>query len=179
MANLNAIQKNNVQTNNKPKLEDYLANAVVGNIDLTKYQGVFFEVVRLENSFQKNCLISTATYGINEGNEFKILNQCKTKDGKEKKATAIAIPTKNPADENRALIVNFNFFTQILNLFYDYNYYVYYINKTYDLSIVGIQDRSYLWILVKNPEKHDVDTLLKLAQHYGFDTSKNIIISKP
>lgn len=148
-------------------------------VDLQKYSGLWYEQVRLPARFQKDCLSSTAEYTLNEDKTVDVNNTCYMKDGKNRNARGIAkLDLKNP--ENRSLIVSFNIFTTIYNLFKGPNYYIYFLDDNYTQVIVGSPDKDYMWIMTRQAQidKKDLNTLVKKAEAMGFKSADFIYDSR-
>ena len=47
----------------------------VTELDLEKYQGTWYEIARLPNSFEKNLSCVSATYSVKENGKIKVLNK--------------------------------------------------------------------------------------------------------
>jgi hypothetical protein len=55
---------------------------VVPTIDLVRYAGVWYEIARLPNRFQKECLSDvTATYALLDDGQILVVNRCRTATG--------------------------------------------------------------------------------------------------
>lgn len=48
--------------------------ATVDAVDLTRYAGTWYEIARYPNSFEKNCIETKATYGLNEDGTVSVVN---------------------------------------------------------------------------------------------------------
>ena len=57
--------------------------AVVPSVDLARYAGQWYEIARLPNRFEKNCVSSvTATYTLRDDGKIDVVNRCKKASGK-------------------------------------------------------------------------------------------------
>ena len=60
---------------------------VVPSVELARYLGKWYEVARLPNRFQKNCVGEvTATYSSLPGGQLKVVNACRQANGQMKVA---------------------------------------------------------------------------------------------
>lgn len=136
---------------------------VVKNFDATRFTGVWHEIARLPQVFEKGLVNVTATYELN-GDKLKITNRG-FRDGKEKIATAVG-RFAGPADEGAFRI---SFFRP----FYS-GYRIIWLSSDYDLALVMGNDRSSLWILARNAtlESDRLAALIEHASILGFDVSK-------
>ncbi|MCZ4328214.1 lipocalin family protein, partial [Brachybacterium paraconglomeratum] len=53
----------------------------VEQVDLTRYQGLWYEQARLPMFFQRNCAQSEALYELQEDGTIGVTNRCRTYDG--------------------------------------------------------------------------------------------------
>ena len=59
-----------------------------------------------------------------------------------------------------------------MNIFNKPNYEIYYIDKGYNVAVVGSPNKDYLWILSRQViSKEQILELLEVANGFGFDTS--------
>jgi apolipoprotein D and lipocalin family protein len=116
----------------------------VDSVDLKKYTGVWYEIAKIPNSFQKNCASNTtATYKLRDDGRIDVLNRCVAADGSvnEAKGLARVVDTKS----NAKLEVSF---VKILgiSLFWG-DYWIIGLDKDYQFAVVGNPSRKYGWIL--------------------------------
>lgn len=147
----------------------------VENIDLSRYAGKWYEIARLPQWFQKNCINSTAFYKIRKDNDIDVINTCRIKSihGKLKKAYGKAwIPNSQC---NSKLKVQF-FLKSLKIPFLAGNYWILDLDKEYQYVLIGDPSRKYLWILARNKEMDDetYNMLISKAKELKFNTSKII-----
>ena len=151
------------------------APPTVDRVELTRYQGTWYEIARLPMSFQRDCLRSQATYGILESGDVSVLNECDTASGGKVSIRGRARPVD--AKTNARLEVRFDsWFDVFIPSQPQGNYWVLYLDEAYRTVIVGTPDRDYLWIMARTP---DIDEaryveLVGIARNLGFDTEKLI-----
>ena len=139
----------------------------VSSVDLPRYLGLWYEIAKLPNSFEKDCVAVTATYSQLPNGEIKVLNQCriKTLNGKLKKAEGRAWVI-DPAT-NAKLKVRF---------FWPFSgdYWILELGANYEYALVGDPSRNFLWILSREPKMPDplYQEILGKAKQKGFDTGK-------
>ena len=136
---------------------------VVKGFDVARYMGVWHELARLPQRFEKGLVDVTATYSL-DGGRLRIVNRG-FRDGKEKVSTAVG-HFAGAADEGAFRI---SFFRP----FYG-DYRILWISKDYDLALVSGGDRSSLWILAREKSVPS-DRLTALVEHaalLGFDVTK-------
>jgi apolipoprotein D and lipocalin family protein len=136
---------------------------VVGNFDAARYMGVWHEIARLPQGFERGLTSVTAEYRLENGG-LRITNRGLRK-GELKVATAVG-HFAGPATEG-AFRVSF------FRPFYG-DYRIIWLSPDYDLALVTGNDRSYLWILSRSavlaPER--LKKLVDQAKEWGFDVSK-------
>ena len=117
------------------------------HVDLTRYMGVWHEIARIDHSFQKGCIKSSATYTLLPDGEVEVINRCvNEKDGhlRETKGHAWSVDPEN----NARLKVTF---------FWPFrgDYWIIELGKEYEYAVVGSPNRQYLWILARQPVMDD------------------------
>ncbi len=148
------------------------------NVDIQKYQGLWYELERFDIKFEKGCGNVTADYTLTKKGKVKVVNTCvkKKKNGKLKTKDAKGVAFVVDKETNARLKVSFVPFFKWLGWFAgDYN--IIKLGPNYEYVLVGSQNREYLWILSRTPElSEDTKDMLKAeARSQGFDTSKLIV----
>lgn len=143
--------------------------STVGAVDLQRYLGVWYEIGRLPNSFEKECVAVTATYASRPDGKIDVLNQCrrKTFDGPIKKARGKAWVVDSAT--NAKLKVQF-FFP------FSGDYWILELGSDYDYAVVGTPDRKLLWILCREPRMNETlyQGILERRKQQGFDVGRMI-----
>jgi len=138
-------------------------------VDVKRYMGVWYEIARYPNPFQKNCVGSKAHYSLMEDGTISVLNECnhKTLDGPIKSAKGIA----RVVDHNSNAKLKVSFFWP----FYG-DYWIIDLGEDYDYAVVGHPKRKYLWILsrTKDMDQTLYDQILKRLEQQYYDTKKLI-----
>lgn len=136
---------------------------VVKNFDARRFMGVWHEIARLPQRFEKGLVNVTAAYEL-DGDKLKITNRGFL-NGKEKIATAVG-HFAGPTDEGAFRI---SFFRP----FYG-DYRIIWLSSDYDLALVTGNNRSSLWILSRNATvgSNRLAALIEHASLLGFDVSK-------
>ncbi|MDX5321434.1 MAG: lipocalin family protein [Bacteroidota bacterium] len=135
----------------------------VQELDLSKYQGVWHEIVRLPKSFEKNLDCVTATYTLLPSGKVEVVNRGRnTKDTSEWKS--VKGSAKVP-DSGKPGQLKVTFFWPFAG-----DYYVIDLAPDYRYALVGNPGRSYLWILSRNPQmpETEINLLLEKAKSLGF-----------
>lgn len=146
---------------------------VVPSVDLSRYAGKWYEIARLPNKFQKDCLADvTATYSLAGEGRLKVVNECRKKKGIDRAEGEARITTKDGA--NSKLKVRFAPSWLKWLPFVWGDYWIIELAPDYSHSVVGTPDRKYLWILSRAAEMEagTYQRLIEKAAAEGFDVSK-------
>jgi apolipoprotein D and lipocalin family protein len=147
----------------------------VGEVDLQRYQGTWYELARLPMFFQRDCLRSEAHYQLQADGSVAVTNRCETGDGEWQEAKGEAVPQE--AGSTDRLWVRFdNWFSRIFPDLTKGHYWVLYLDEAYSTALVGSPDRKYLWLLARDTEVDQAtrERLLTEAERRGYDTSELI-----
>jgi len=139
----------------------------VKNFDLNRYLGKWYEIARLDHSFERGLSKVTATYTLRKDSGVKVVNRGYSgKSGKWKESVGKAFFVE---DKNTGYL-KVSFFGP----FYG-SYIVFALDQmNYQYSMVSGPDKSYLWILSRSPNLDPIikSNLIKKSSELGFDTSK-------
>lgn len=143
----------------------------VGNFQVERYLGTWYEVARLDHSFERGLVQVSAEYSLREDGGLRVVNRgYSVKENKWKEAAGKAYFVNEP--QQGYLKVSFfgPFYGAYVIFELDHDHYQY--------SLVCGPDTSYLWILSRSPQlKAEVkEMLLAKAAAAGFDTSKLIYV---
>lgn len=130
-----------------------------------KYLGKWYEIARIDNSFEKNLTEVTAEYSLSNDGTIRVVN--KGYDFINKKFKII---------EGRAKIVDNGIFKVYFNPIFGGNYNVLYVDDNYNYALVGGGNKNFLWILNRT-EKLDeniYENLKEIARKKGYNTDKLI-----
>lgn len=145
----------------------------VGNFELERYLGKWYEIARLDHSFERGLSRVTAVYSLREDGGVRVVNRGYSEEKKAwKEAVGRAYFVNGP--DQGYLKVSF------FGPFYG-SYVVVDLDRAgYEYALVCGPDRSYLWILARSPELgQDVkDNLVAKASSLGFDTRKLIWVEQ-
>ena len=142
--------------------------APLPSVDLKRYVGVWYEIARLPNRFEKDCAANvTATYTQRGDGKIEVINQCQKSNNVIKRSKGTAKVVANSG--NAKLKVTF---------FWPFSgdYWVLDLGQNYEYAVVGEPSRKYLWILSRTPQIEEglYQQLLSRMSAQGFDT-KNVI----
>ncbi len=140
--------------------------AVVAEVDLGRYAGVWYEIARLPNAFEEGLDGVTATYEPLPGGEIKVTNRGR-KAGKLREAIgrARAADAENP----RSGELEVTFFWPFYGA-----YRILYLAEDYSAAVVTSSTRDHLWILARLPTlpAETLRSLLERAAVMGFAVEK-------
>ena len=143
----------------------------VSQFDTEQYLGTWYEIARLDHSFERNLERVTATYGLNEDGSISVLNKgFNTEKDEWRQAEGVA----KPMGSSDIAHLKVSFFGP----FYG-TYAVFELADDYSHAFVSGYNTDYLWLLAR---EHDVSTevrqrFINESQALGFDTSKLIWVS--
>jgi apolipoprotein D and lipocalin family protein len=145
----------------------------VSAVDLARYTGRWYEIARLPNSFQKQCVSSvTADYRIMADRKIEVANRCKTANGE----IDLAIGEAKVVDEASRAKLQVRFAPAWLSWIPMVwgDYWIMALDKGYAVATVGTPDRAYLWILSRTPTMaaDEYEHQVNIATKQGFDTSR-------
>jgi apolipoprotein D and lipocalin family protein len=143
----------------------------VENFNLDKYQGIWYEIARLDHSFERGLEQVTAEYKLMPNGYVKVTNR-----GFSPKENAWNVATGKAKFVEREDIgfLKVSFFGP----FYA-SYVIFELDEQYQYSFVTGPDTSYLWLLSRtpNPDKAVIDKFITMSKGLGFNTS-DIIFPK-
>jgi apolipoprotein D and lipocalin family protein len=146
----------------------------VSGIDLKRYQGLWYEIARKPNRFQKSCTGNvTAEYKLRVDGEIDVINRCQLKSGEYEEARGEA---RQRATARSAGKLQVRFAPKFLSFlpFVWGDYWVLELSDDYSYAVVGEPSRNYLWILSRKPQMDpDVyqELISRIAGH-GYDPSQ-------
>lgn len=145
----------------------------VASVDLGRYTGRWFEVARIPNTFQSQCVRDvTATYDVRDDGTIDVVNRCRIGSGDVDEAVGVA----RVADPKTRAKLEVRFAPAFLSFlpFVWGDYWVLGLDPDYRWAVVGTPDREYLWILARSPDLPDADyqAALAIAAAQGFDVTR-------
>jgi apolipoprotein D and lipocalin family protein len=143
----------------------------VGNFELDRYLGKWYEIARLDHSFERGLDSITAEYSLREDGGVRVINRgYSARDGDWEQAEGKAYFVRSP--DTGHLKVSF------FGPFYG-SYVIFELDQQeYQYSFVAGPDKSYLWLLARTP-RVDPAVIERFVQHageLGFATDKLIFV---
>jgi apolipoprotein D and lipocalin family protein len=146
---------------------------VVTDFELDRYLGTWYEIARLDHSFERGLSNVTANYSMRDDGGVKVINRgFNTEKSEWDEATG------------RAYFVGESDIGQLKVSFFGPCYGGYNIveldDSDYQYSLVAGPDRSYLWILSRTPQMDStvLDQLIAKANALGFPTNELIMVEQ-
>jgi apolipoprotein D and lipocalin family protein len=144
----------------------------VDNFNVHNYLGKWYEIARLDHSFERGLTRVSAEYAVREDGGLKVTNRGYfAKENRWKEAVGKAYSVEEP-DKGYLKVSFFGpFYGSYVIIDLDQDNYTY--------SLVCGPDRSYLWILSRTPAMPPEvkERLIAKAASLGFDTSSLITVT--
>lgn len=146
---------------NSPPLE------VVNQVDINRYMGRWYEIAKYPNSFERGCSNVTADYTLKNDGSVKVVNICRSPDGKTETRRIEGFATIADRTTNAKLTVYF---------FYPFGapYWVIDLDEDYRYAVVGEPSRNFLWILSRTPTLDPAiyDQIVQRLPAKGYDPAR-------
>jgi apolipoprotein D and lipocalin family protein len=143
----------------------------VSNFKLERYLGKWYEIARLDHSFERGLSRVTANYSMRADGGVKVINRGYSEEN-----------TSWRKAEGKAYFVENTDLGYLKVSFFGPFYGAYIVfeldHENYQYSLVSGPNKSYLWILSRSPKinENTKSFLIKKATELGFDTSKLIYV---
>jgi apolipoprotein D and lipocalin family protein len=143
--------------------------SVVSSVDLNRYKGLWYEIARLPNFFERKLKCTSATYTLRDDGRITVLN----------KGNYLSDPKKSTSSSGVAWIPDKRYPAKLkVQFFWPFSgdYWIMELDKDYKYVLVGNPSAKYLWILAreKKMDEQTYQMLLKKAIDNGYDV-KSII----
>jgi apolipoprotein D and lipocalin family protein len=147
---------------------------VTPSVELSRYAGKWYEIARLPNRFQNSCAGEViADYSLLEGDQLKIVNQCRQNNGQTTYAEGEARLAGRSGPNSKLKVRFAPAWLSWLPMVWG-DYWIIDLAPDYSFSVVGTPDRRYLWILSRVPQLDDAiyQRIVKQMDARGFDASR-------
>lgn len=122
--------------------------AAAAHVDLDRYAGRWYEIAKIPNRFQRQCVSdTTATYTRSADGTVAVVNRCRTRDGRLDEARAVA----RVVDPRSNAKLEVSFFSLLGWRPVWGDYWVLAVGPDYEYAVVGEPGRRYGWILSRMP----------------------------
>lgn len=143
----------------------------VENFQVERYLGKWYEIARLDHSFERGLNQITADYSLRDDGGVRVLNRgFSAAENKWEEAEGKAYFVGEP-DQGYLKVSFFGpFYGSYVVIELDHEHYQY--------ALVCGPDKSYLWILARTPalDENILNALIAKATALGFDTGKLIMV---
>jgi apolipoprotein D and lipocalin family protein len=131
----------------------------VSSVNLDRYAGLWFEIAKIPNRFQKQCARHTvAEYTVRPDGRLRVLNQCIKKNGNMDQASGIA----KVIDRTTQAKLRVSFVSVLGWRPFWGDYWILGLDENYRWAVVGSPDRRYGWVLARTPRLEE-GTMAKIA----------------
>ena len=147
--------------------------STVAAVDLTRYEGRWYEVAKYPNRFQKHCARdTTADYTRRADGHIQVVNCCVQADGSVEAVQGLA-KISDPATGAKLKVSFLPAWLRWSGLGWG-NYWVIGLAEDYRYAVVGEPSRQYLWILARKPklEAADREAINALVKSAGYDPAR-------
>jgi len=144
----------------------------VENFELNRYLGKWYEIARLDHSFERGLERITAEYSMRDDGGVSVVNRGYSIENDKWK---VAEGKAYFVDGVNKGYLKVSFFGP----FYG-SYVVFEIDQGgYDYAFVSGPDTSYLWLLSRKPklQQEIIEKFKRMSKEFGFDTSKLILVN--
>lgn len=148
----------------------------VKTVDLNKYTGLWYEIAKIPNRFQKHCISgTTAEYFLRTDGKIDVVNSCIDSDGEVDKAEGVARIVDSKS--NAKLEVSFFSIFGWRPVWGDY--WIIGLDENYQWVVVGTPNRKYGWVLSRTKELNfeTMEEIFQILKDQGYDPD-NFEISK-
>jgi apolipoprotein D and lipocalin family protein len=143
----------------------------VARVDLARYVGLWHEIARIPNRFQKQCVSDvTATYALRDDGRIDVVNRCRRGDGRTSESKGLA----RVEDAVTAARLKVSFFSILGWRPVWGDYWVIGLGDDYEYAVVGTPSRKYGWILARAPrlDEATLERIFKLLRAQGYDPGR-------
>ncbi|NOH98152.1 lipocalin family protein [Vibrio sp. 99-70-13A1] len=143
----------------------------VSNFELNRYLGQWYEVARLDHSFERGLSQVTATYSLKDDGGVRVINRGFSKENNEWKEA-----------EGKAYFVNDSTEGYLKVSFFGPFYGSYVIfeleSDNYQYAFISGPNNDYLWLLSRTPsvEPEIIEKFVNLSKQRGFNTEDIIYV---
>jgi apolipoprotein D and lipocalin family protein len=139
---------------------------VASNVDLTSFQGKWYEIASLPRTTQTDCYGTTAFYTQAADGSLQFVNQCNVESPNGPLKTVTMTATVPDPSVPAKLALDVGGFSGA--------YWITEVGPSYEYAVVGHPSRAYLWILSRTPTLDPTTTggIIDRAQANHFDMSK-------
>ena len=147
--------------------------SVVSSVDMNRYKGLWYEIARLPNFFERKLKCTSATYTLRDDGRITVLN----------KGNYLSDPKKSTSSTGVAWIPDKKYPAKLkVQFFWPFSgdYWIIDLDKEYKYVLVGGPSAKYLWILAREKRMDDstYNMLLQKAVENGYDVKTLIRVEQ-
>lgn len=144
----------------------------VDHFELDRYLGKWYEIARMDHAFEQGMTNVTAEYSMRNDGGVRVINRGYLENEKKWKVAEGKAYFVDGKDQGFLKVSFFGpFYGSYIVFELDHDKYQY--------SVISGPDKSYMWILAREPKVSKViqDALIAKAASFGFDTGKLIFVN--
>jgi len=142
----------------------------VDNFELNRYLGKWYEIARLDHSFERGLEAVSAEYSLRDDGGIRVINSGRNTDTQ-----------ANQEAEGRAYFVeqpNLGYLkVSFFGPFFG-SYVIFELDENYQYAFIAGNTTNYLWLLARTPEVSQelINQFISRANQLGFDTTQLIFV---
>jgi apolipoprotein D and lipocalin family protein len=143
----------------------------IDNFELNRYLGKWYEIARLDHSFERGLEAVTAEYSLREDGGIRVINSGRNTDtqiNQEAEGKAYFVEEPNLGH------LKVSFFGPFFG-----SYVIFELDEDYQTAFIAGNTTNYLWLLARTPKVSQelIDDFIARADQLGFDTSQLIFVN--
>lgn len=144
----------------------------VEDFELNRYLGKWYEIARLDHSFERDLEAVTAEYSMRDDGGIRVINSgrnIETQKSQQAEGRAYFVEDPNLG------YLKVSFFGPFFG-----SYVVFELDKNYQYAFVAGNTKNYLWLLARTPEVSEelINKFTSRASQLGFDTDQLIFVNQ-
>ena len=146
---------------------------VVPSVDLVRYCGTWFEIARMPNKFQNDCVSDvSATYSLLPDGQVSVVNRCLKSNGEFTEVEGRARRARDSGPNTKLEVRFAPAFLSFLPFVWG-DYWIIDLAEDYSYAVVGEPDRTYLWVLSRSKQMDEslLSEVLARVRNQGYDTT--------
>jgi apolipoprotein D and lipocalin family protein len=142
----------------------------VDNFELNRYLGKWYEIARLDHSFERGLKAVSAEYSLRDDGGIRVINSgynTDTQTNQEAEGRAYFVEEPNLG------YLKVSFFGPFFG-----SYVIFELDENYQYAFIAGNTTNYLWLLARTPEVSQelVNQFISRATQLGFDTSQLVFV---
>nr|BBJ02227.1 hypothetical protein YBY_00750 [Marinobacter nauticus] len=144
----------------------------VTGFDQNRYLGTWYEIARLDHSFERGLSQVTAEYTLNDDGSIKVINRGYNEEKGEWKEAEGRAKFVGDSDVGHLKVSFFGPFYA--------SYVVFGLDDDYTTAYITGYNRNYLWLMSRTPEVSEevLETFMERAEAEGFELGELIVVEQ-